>query len=98
LEAVPPPPPRAVRRDQGGALSGLPYMFYRQLAKPISELWHQAMWVDEAGIRLDGSVTFGDGAGPSCPCAQFGVPRVTRAHAPRQAPSVAMLEKISSWR
>jgi hypothetical protein len=49
----------------GGLRSGHDWKrFYRQLAKPIAELWHQVLWVDGEGMRIDGSVTFGDGAGP----------------------------------
>ena len=38
--------------------------YYRQVAKPPSEYWHQVIWSQRAGCNYDKSVTFGDGAGP----------------------------------
>jgi hypothetical protein len=38
--------------------------YYRQVAKPPSEYWHQVIWSQRAGCKYNKSVTFGDGAGP----------------------------------
>ena len=38
--------------------------YYRQVAKPPSEYWHQVIWSQRVGCNYDKSVTFGDGAGP----------------------------------
>jgi hypothetical protein len=37
--------------------------YYRQVAKPPSEYWHQVIWSQQVGCNYDKSVTFGDGAG-----------------------------------
>ena len=38
--------------------------YYRQVAKPPCEYWHQVIWSQVEGCNYDKSVTFGDGAGP----------------------------------
>ena len=39
--------------------------YFRQLAKPPCEYWHQVLWTQSAHCNIDYSVTFGDGAGPA---------------------------------